>query len=87
VWSAAALAVKAYALWREGKRLSSHSELWGYKRKLEEELGGWVYETWAIAQSMHTCFYEGWCTKEDVGKALEPIEKLVGETASKTKKG
>jgi len=45
VWSAVALAVKAYALWREGKRLSSHSELWGYKRKLKEELGGWVYET------------------------------------------
>ena len=27
LWSAAALAVKAYAYWREGKRLSNHGEL------------------------------------------------------------
>ena len=28
VWGSAALAVKAYAYWKEGKRLSSHGELW-----------------------------------------------------------
>ncbi len=27
LWSTAALAVKAYASWREGRRLSSHGEL------------------------------------------------------------
>ncbi len=39
VWSAAALAVKAYALWREGKRLASHGELWEYKSIMANELG------------------------------------------------
>ncbi len=32
VWGAAALAVKAYAKWREGRRLVSHGELWEYRR-------------------------------------------------------
>lgn len=86
LWGAAALAVKAYALWREGKRLSSHGELWEYKRVMEKELGKWVYGTWAIAQSMHVCFYEGWCVKEDIENALEEIEKLVREVASKINK-
>ncbi len=85
VWGAAALAVKAYAYWRDGRRLASHGELWEYKRVMEKELGGWVYEVWAIAQSMYTCFYEGWCIKEDVEKALEPIEKLVKEVTSRIK--
>jgi len=39
VWSAAALAVKAYALWREGKCLASHGELWEYKSIMANELG------------------------------------------------
>ena len=77
VWGAAALAVKAYAAWREGRRLNSHSELWEYKRVLEGELGGWVYDAWMAANGMHTCFYEGWCTKEDVEEALARVERLV----------
>lgn len=32
LWGAAALAVKAYAAWREGRRLASHVELWEFKR-------------------------------------------------------
>ncbi len=40
LWGAAALAVKAYAEWREGKRLASHRELWEYSKKLIEDLGG-----------------------------------------------
>ena len=39
VWGSAALAVKAYASWKDSKRLTSHKELWEYRRKLEEELG------------------------------------------------
>jgi len=31
---------------------------------------------------MHICFYEGWCTAEDVEEALKRIEKLVKETES-----
>ncbi len=85
LWGATALAVKAYAYWREGRRLSSHRELWEYKRILEDELGKWVYEVWAIAQSMHICFYEGWCTKRDVETAVKYVEKLVMEIASRIK--
>jgi len=39
VWGVAALAVKAFAYWRDGVRLASHSELWGYAKKVAEELG------------------------------------------------
>ncbi len=45
LWGAAVLAVKAYAYWREGKRLASHGELWEWKRRLEEELGEWVSDS------------------------------------------
>jgi len=78
-WGAAALAVKAYAEWREGRSLSSHGELWEYRRRLEEELGDWVYDSWMSAAGMHTCFYEGWCNAHDVSKSLERIKRLVDE--------
>jgi len=77
VWGAAALAVKAYASWRDGKRLTSHRELWEYRRLLERELGEWVYNAWMAANGMHTCFYEGWCAREDVEKALRLVGRLV----------
>ena len=81
-WGAAALAVKAYAYWKEQRRLSSHGELWEYARRIKRELGSWVSDAWAQAISMHICFYEGWCTAEDVEEALKRIEKLVKETGS-----
>ena len=77
IWGAASLTIKAYALWKEGKRLASHSELWEYKTFLANELGEWVRESWFAAQSMHTCFYEGWCDKTDVEIELKYVEKLV----------
>jgi len=79
VWGSAALAVKAYASWKDGKRLTSHKELWEYKRKLEEELGEWVYDAWMAANGMHKCFYEDWCTEKDVEEALTRVKKLVEE--------
>ncbi len=78
-WGAAALAVKAYAAWRDGRRLTSHGELWEYKRVMERELGEWVYDSWNAGQSMHVCFYEGWCDEKDVENALERIQRLVRE--------
>jgi len=81
IWGAAALAVKAYAYWRDDKRLSSHGELWGYMRVLARDMGAWVRETWMYANGVHTCFYEGWCAKDDVEDAYKRIEKLVGEVA------
>ena len=86
VWGAAALAVKAYAYWRDGKRLTSHGELWGQMRLMTKELGEWVREAWMYANGMHTCFYEGWCAPEDVEDAYKRVEKLVREVASRIKK-
>jgi len=79
VWGAAALAVKAYAEWRKAKRLTSHGELWECKRRMEKELGEWVSDAWAQATTMHVCFYEGWCSKEDVEEAIKRIERLTDE--------
>ena len=86
VWGAAALAIKAYAYWRDGRRLTSHGELWEYKRRLAKELGRWVHNSWANATEMHVCFYEGWCAREDIEDALEPVERLVREVASRIRK-
>lgn len=83
VWGAAALAVKAYAAWRDGKRLSSHGELWEYPRRLMEELGEWVHDGWMNANAMHACFYEGWCTRVHVEQAIKRVKRLVEEVASR----
>lgn len=83
VWGAAALAIKAYAYWKEGKRLSSHRDLWEYKRKITKELGRWVLNSWASATEMHVCFYEGWCEREDVENGLEQVKALVREIAKR----
>ena len=77
IWGAAALAVKAYAAQCEGIRLTSHGELWSYTRRLKEDLGPWVYDSWNAATAMHTCFYEGWCTEDHVAEALEKVRRLV----------
>ena len=87
LWGAAALTIKAYAYWREGKRLTSHGELWEYKRKLEDELGEWVSDSWYAASAMHTCFHEGWCAGKDITTAQKRVEKLVKEVSSLIKKG
>ena len=83
VWGAAALSVKAYAEWREGRRLAGHGELWEYRRRSERELGEWVYGAWMAANGMHVCFYEGWCSKEDVERAVRSVERLVKEVAKR----
>ena len=82
VWSAAALAVKAYALWREGRRLSSHGELWEYKDRLAGELGDWVTGVFREASNLHTCFYEDWCTRRDVEEVLDAVRRLVDEVVN-----
>jgi len=87
LWGAAALVVKAYALWKEERRLTSHGELWEYKRRLEDELGEWVSDSWYAASAMHTCFYEGWCTERDAATAKKRVERLVKEVASMIKSG
>jgi broad specificity phosphatase PhoE len=85
IWGAAALAVKAYAYWREGVRLSSHGELWRYKDKIAAELGDWVHDAWAQANAMHINFYEGWATPESVRQAMNRVKKLVEEIVRKVR--
>ncbi|WP_148678595.1 PaREP1 family protein [Thermoproteus uzoniensis] len=85
IWGAAALAVKAYAYWREGVRLASHGELWRYAKKTADELGGWVHDAWAQANAMHINFYEGWATAEQVAEALKRVEKLVKEIVERVR--
>lgn len=87
LWEAVALAIKAYAYWRDGRRLVSHGDLWEYKRVLVRELGRWVAGVWYAGQGMHTCFYEGWCTREDVEEVLGDIERLVKEISSRLRAG
>ncbi len=86
LWGATALAVKAYACWREGRRITSHGELWEYSEKLAREIGEWVYDSWNAGTSMHTCFYEGWCTRGHVEEAYKRVEKLVKEILSKIRR-
>ncbi len=76
-WGAVALAVKAYAAWKEERILASHGELWRYILVLRRELGKWVSNAWNAGYSMHACFYEGWCSREHVEDAIEEIERLV----------
>ena len=83
LWGSLALAVKAYALKRDKRRLTSHKELWEYKEVVVLEVGEWVRDSWNAGNSMHTCFYEGWCTEEDVKDSLAKIEKFVNEVASR----
>lgn len=85
LWGACALTIKAYAEWREGRRLTSHGELWRYKDIVADELGSWVRDSWNAGSAMHTCFYEGWCTGRDVENALKHIERLVREVEARLK--
>jgi hypothetical protein len=79
--------VKTYALWREGGRLVSHREPWEYEDRVAEELGAWVCSVFQHATSLHTCFYEGWCTRNgvedvytEVKKPAEALKKEVQES-------
>jgi uncharacterized protein (UPF0332 family) len=77
VWGACALAIKAHALRRRGRRIESHAELWAYKNEVARELGDWVRAVFRQADSMHKNFYENLATREDVEDALQEVEKLV----------
>lgn len=83
VWGSAALAIKAYAAWRDSRRLASHADLWEYESLIEGELGDWVYIAWMAANGMHTCFYEGWCREKHVETAIRHVERLVKNVAER----
>ena len=83
IWEVTALSIKAYAYWRDNKRLSNHKELWEYKDKVAKELGEWIRATFQRASSLHVCFYEGWCTEQDVKDVYDVVKKLVESIAEK----
>ena len=87
IWGAAALAVKAYALWRDRRAPKSHGELWEYMRIMASKIGPWIRTAWMHANGMHTCFYEGWCSLEDVEEAARIVERLVKEVSSMVREG
>lgn len=82
IWGACALAIKAHALARKGKRLESHADLWVYKDEVAAELGDWVRTAFKLANLMHVNFYENLATKKDVEDVLKEVEKLVKNIAS-----
>ena len=78
IWGSAALAVKALAYEREGRRLTSHGELWEYINRLVAETGDEeIGRAWRTAISMHVNFYEGWAPAEEVKRALDEVRGLV----------
>jgi len=76
-WGVCALAIKAHALARRGRRIESHRGLWVYKDEVAGELGEWVRTVFLKAYSMHGNFYEGLATRSDVEDSLREVEKLV----------
>ena len=85
VWGFCALAIKAYALAKEGRKLESHGELWVYKNYVVTELGEWVKTVLRQADFMHKNFYENQATKEDVEDVLKEVEQLVKTVAENIK--
>ena len=85
LWGATALAIKAYAYWKDRRRLASHRELWEYSEVVANELGEWVLVVFEQADSMHKNFYEGWAKKKHVEVALKGVEKLIEAIARKIK--
>ena len=75
-WGAVALTIKAYAYWKDGRRLKSHRDLWEYKDKVADELGGWVGRLFREASGLHACFYESWYTGRDIEEVIPEAEKL-----------
>jgi len=78
IWGSAALAVKAVATALEGRRLTSHGELWAYVDELSARLGRpGLMRLWQMANSMHVNFYEGWATRRHVEEALRGLKELL----------
>lgn len=63
--------------------MTGHGDLWEYKNRVAKELGNWVRGVFREANSLHTCFYEAWCTREDVEDVLGKVGKLVGEVEAR----
>ena len=76
-WGAAAQMVKAVAEAR-GWRHNGHRELHLTITRLSEEAGDErLRRLFAYANSLHTNFYEGWLTRQEVETGLDDVAELV----------
>lgn len=76
-WGAAAQIVKATAEQR-GWRHQSHRDLFQVVERLAEEMDdNALIDLFQVASSLHMNFYEGWQTRQMVGRALMSIETFV----------
>jgi len=77
IWGACALAIKAHAYAKTGRRLASHRELHEYKDEIVKEIGDWTLNAWFAANTMHINFYEEWATEDEIKAALKKVEELI----------
>lgn len=82
---ALALAVKAYAYWRDGKRLVGHGEMWEYIEISVNDVGEWVRDSWYAGNATNICFYEEWCKPNQAKAAMKHIKKLIKEIKDRFK--
>ncbi len=76
-WGAAAQMMKATAVER-GWRHGQHRLLFDVAQRLaEEEEDEQIYDSFAIANSLHANFYEGFLRPEDVALHLRRVDELV----------
>ena len=76
LWAAAAMAVKAHALARDGRVLDGHAELWEYKDEVARELGEWVKQAFIQAYALRAAPSNA-LVKGDVEDVLRDVEALV----------
>ena len=77
-WGAAAHTVKAIAEQR-GWIHERHGHLFGVVRNIVAESGQpRIMDLFHIANGLHTNFYEGWLSHEEVERGLGQVEELLG---------
>ncbi len=77
-WGAAAHTVKAIAEQR-GWRHERHGDLFKVAGRIAEGSGQpRIRELFRLASGLHTNFYEGWYTDEDVEQGLEEVREFLG---------
>lgn len=86
-WGATSQAVKAVALERGGD-LSSHSSLWNFVGKLENELKDpSIRIRFSVAESLHRNFYEHDMPPEAIRRNAKEAKTLVKQLLSIAKNG
>ena len=76
-WGAAAHAVKAVSE-RRGWRHETHADLFRAAGTLTNEMSlPRIGELFRLASTLHTHFYEGWLTEEQVARGLGEVREML----------